>query len=449
MAVTKLWTIKDSLKRVVQYAENPEKTKFSGLAEVLHYADQKQKTWVQDEKIYLVSGIKCHPETAAKDMISVQERFGKLDKTVAMHGYQSFRPGEVTPEQCHKIGVELARKLWGNRYQVMVATHMNTDCCHNHFVINSVSFVDGKKFPQKKKQYYEMRDYSDELCKNYGLSVIQNPGGKTPRQIYFAEKRGEPTRYNLMRQAMDDAIAKSFSLEDFVKHLKKNGYILEAHPSRKYVTIHAVGDTRKTRIYHLGEGYSTKESIMARIEQNTIFQVQDQFRKQKRHPLTRFSVALVLGIDRKVGALHRLYLHYCFLLGILPKGNKEKPLSPQMREEVRKLDKIILQMGLIANNRIETMEDLQCFISDKTEKLEGLESQRQKLRNKLRRERNPENITQIKEEISLLTKAMQPVRKEIKIGKEVEKNTEKATEMIRLEETYRDTMRKRREKLRG
>ena len=90
-------------------------------------------------------------------MRAVQERFGKTDGVVALHAYQSFREGEVTPEQCHEIGVALARKVWGKRFQVLVATHMNTDNLHNHFVINSVSYVDGKKYEQRRSQYASIR----------------------------------------------------------------------------------------------------------------------------------------------------------------------------------------------------------------------------------------------------------------------------------------------------
>ena len=87
-----------------------------------------------------------------------------------MHAYQSFKPGEVTPEQCHAIGVELARRVWGGRFQVLVATHMNTGCLHNHFVINAVSYVDGKKYEQRRSQYQDLRRISDQLCREYALS---------------------------------------------------------------------------------------------------------------------------------------------------------------------------------------------------------------------------------------------------------------------------------------
>ena len=143
MATTSIWAIKDSLTRVVSYAGNPEKTEYSDLEAVLRYAGNDKKTAV--EKVFLVTGIVCGADTAAEDMTTVKEKFGKTGGIVAMHGYQSFRPGEVTPEQCHEIGVRLARGLWGSRYQVLVATHLNTDCCHNHFVVNTVSYIDGKK----------------------------------------------------------------------------------------------------------------------------------------------------------------------------------------------------------------------------------------------------------------------------------------------------------------
>ena len=148
MAVTKIWTIKDSLQRVLDYAANPDKTEYDALAQTLHYAENDAKTKL-NESAQLVTGIHCRANHAWEDMRAVQERFGKTDGVVALHAYQSFREGEVTPEQCHEIGVALARKVWGGRFQVLVATHMNTDNLHNHFVINSVSYVDGKKYVAK------------------------------------------------------------------------------------------------------------------------------------------------------------------------------------------------------------------------------------------------------------------------------------------------------------
>lgn len=154
IATTKIWAVKDSLKRVVDYASYPEKTEYSGLANALHYAENGVKTELC-ETVHLVSGLHCRPEQVWDDMRSIQEHFGKTGGTVALHAYQSFKPGEVTPEQCHAIGVELAWKMWGGRFQVLVATHLNTNCLHNHFVINSVSYIDGKKYEQKRSMICE------------------------------------------------------------------------------------------------------------------------------------------------------------------------------------------------------------------------------------------------------------------------------------------------------
>ena len=148
MAVTKIWAVRDSLQRVLDYAANPQKTALAGdgLAQALHYAENDAKTRLsaEGEQVLLVTGLHCRAGQAWADMRAVQRRFGKNGGTVALHAYQSFRPGEVTPRQCHDIGVELARRVWGSRFQVLVATHQNTNCLHNHFVINSVSYVDGK-----------------------------------------------------------------------------------------------------------------------------------------------------------------------------------------------------------------------------------------------------------------------------------------------------------------
>ena len=234
MAVTKIWVIKDSLQRVLDYAANPDKTEYDALAQTLHYAENDAKTKL-NESAQLVTGIHCRADHAWEDMRAVQERFGKTDGVVALHAYQSFREGEVTPEQCHEIGVALARKVWGKRFQVLVATHMNTDNLHNHFVINSVSYVDGKKYEQRRSQYTEFRAASDKLCREYGLSVVEQPKAK------------EPARYARMREAIDQACEDASTPEDFHRALYRQGYIFGADPNRKYATIRARDGGRAVR----------------------------------------------------------------------------------------------------------------------------------------------------------------------------------------------------------
>lgn len=169
-----------------------------------------------------VTGVNCNRETVYEEMMVVQKRFDKCTGNIAYHAYQSFKTGEVSPEIAHKIGVELARKMWAE-HQVMVATHFNTGTHYNHFVVNSVNMVTGKKFNCNKGAYYRFRGLSDELCKEYGLTVIENLKGKTPRNIFFTEKRGEPTKYNLMRQAIDEAMEMCINYGQFKKIMLRKG----------------------------------------------------------------------------------------------------------------------------------------------------------------------------------------------------------------------------------
>lgn len=192
MAVTKIWAIHDSVSRVVDYCTNPSKTKLSDLEQVLLYAADKEKTLDEGEQQYAVTGIGCRAESAAREMAAVQRRFGKAGGNVAYHAYQSFKTGEVTAEECHRIGVETARRLWGNDRQVLVATHFNTGTYHNHFVVNPVNMWTGKKLEAKYEVYYKLRDCAlpgfvdskneEKTERNAGYLVVSHSGGGMLRQ---------------------------------------------------------------------------------------------------------------------------------------------------------------------------------------------------------------------------------------------------------------------------
>ena len=199
MATTSLWRVRGYIGKVLLYAENPEKTTLpksigfddadkDTLEDVIAYASREEAT----NQRQLISGINCCPKTARTEMLHTKEAFDKESGTIAYHGYQSFQEGEVTPELAHTIGVRLATELWGDKYEVIVATHVDkASHIHNHFVINTVSFVDGRKFHRTKKDYLQMREKSDALCKEYGLSVIENPLGKGKHYAeWFAERNG-------------------------------------------------------------------------------------------------------------------------------------------------------------------------------------------------------------------------------------------------------------------
>lgn len=157
MATTVFWPVKGRLKDVINYAENPDKTtdrKYldDDLAATLNYIENSDKT---DQTMY-VSGINCTKKRAYEQMMTTKRRFGKLGGNVAYHGYQSFQSGEVTPEEAHRIGIETARRMWGDDYEIVVTTHLNTANIHNHIVVNSVSFRTGRKFENHISDHYKL-----------------------------------------------------------------------------------------------------------------------------------------------------------------------------------------------------------------------------------------------------------------------------------------------------
>lgn len=242
MATTAIWDIKGWLGAVLTYTENPEKTtnpnfhnyqlseaeiqnmqdvisvamgdkRTENLQKVLSYTMQPEKTDLKE----FVSGINCMPEIARQQMLEVKNQYGKNDGIIAFHGYQSFATGEVTPEIAHEIGIKLAEKLWGERFQVVVTTHLDkSHHIHNHFVLNSVSFIDGRKYNDCKKTYRLMRETSDMLCNEYKLSVIDNSKEKAKRQHYVAwqaQKEGKPSIKTLVQNEVDKTIKEKQNLQ--------------------------------------------------------------------------------------------------------------------------------------------------------------------------------------------------------------------------------------------
>ena len=215
MATTSLWHIEGRLKDLIAYVENPEKTRADNpslqpLWDMFSYVSRPEAT----EQGEYVSSINCLKEIALQQMILTKRQYGKENGYIAWHGYQSFKPGEVTPEQAHKIGLELAKEMWGDKYQIIVTTHLDKDHLHNHFCFNSVSFLDGRKYNYSKSEQRKLREVSDRICREHGLSVIKNPHKAPSRQMWLDEKNGKPTRYNIYREDVKEAI--NFSRRPYI-----------------------------------------------------------------------------------------------------------------------------------------------------------------------------------------------------------------------------------------
>lgn len=414
--------------------ENPEKTanpKFyagnengqdgQGLSDVIRYAvnsDKTQKADDENEAVIhrFVSGVNCSPATARDEMLAVKRRFGKEDGTVAYHGYQSFAPGETTPETAHEIGVKLARKLWGEKYQVIVATHLDKENhLHNHFVLNTVSFVDGIKYHRTKKDYHDMQTVSDELCREYGLSVIENPQYGKSKQYgeWRAEQEQRPTWRGIIRADIDEAIRQSMTERQFFENLRKKGYEVKIG---KDISVKPPRKERFVRLMrNFGEDYSL-ENIRRRIlsQERPERPISEPPRKSR-----QYRVNGSLKKARKITGFRALYFHYCYLLGIFPKNNPRqnpKRLHFLLREDLRKLDAISDETKLLARNRIDTAGQLFSYRSEVKDKVSVLTAERKQLY-KLQRtaavKANPEKTAEIKEQISAFSKELAALRREV------------------------------------
>lgn len=410
MATTAIWKVKGSLGRVVDYAANPDKTSFSpediqGLRDVMNYTTQDYKT---EEQRY-VSGVNCVPSIARDEMQMVKRQFGKEGGIVAFHSYQSFALGEVTPEQAHTIGIELAKRLWGDRFQVVVATHLDKEHIHNHFVLNSVSFVDGKKFNDCKASYALMRRTSDELCREHGLSVIEHPeqGRTMSYDAWEAERNGKPTWYGQIRRDVDAAISRSFLFAHFIDCLKRQGYEVK---QGQYIAVRPPGKERFVRLKTLGDNY-TEESIRQRIYDH------EQTPLYHRLPTPPRRKYAVRGKPKKLTGFRALYYHYLYLLGKLGKPRSSPRKSRYLMDEIIKLDRYMEQFNLLWKYHIDTETQLHTLGEAVQADLDALTGQRTDLYRQ--RRKGPDNET-ILSEIESINRSIRGRRRELRICAQIE-----------------------------
>ena len=422
MAVTSLWRIKGNLGKVVRYTENPSKVSnpnYPGnqavmpiqgqeqgqeqeqwLAKVIDYAIRSNKTQCADERIEImqkfVSGINCMPETARDEMTATKTKFSKSGGVIAYHGYQSFAPGEATPEMAHEIGVKLAERLWGDRHEVIVATHLDKkNHLHSHFVLNTVSFVDGKKFYRSKSDYYNMQRVSDALCREYGLSVIENPKrGKTMQFAEWqAERKGHTTWRGMVKSDVDTAVRQSMTESQFFANLRNMGY--EIKPG-KDLSVRPPGKERFVRLYrNFGEDYSI-ESIRRRILAQT--RPERRIISSGSPPRKILFIGSIHMVRRNTG-LRALYFYYLYRMGALP--NKRQPNQSRVpgepnprqsgkqvyflfREDIRFIQSITRETRLLAKHGIDTAGQLASYKAGLIDQIGGLNDQRKQLYKQVR-----------------------------------------------------------------
>lgn len=386
MATTKLWKFKSRLDTLINYAINGEKT---------------------ENKLY-VSGINCMPDTAFYEMQNVKKQFFKMKGIDCFHGYQSFATGEVTPEQAHKIGVELAKQLWGDKFQVIVSTHLNTDNIHNHFVLNSVSFVDGKRFCNTKKDYALMRIASDKLCEEYGLSVLK----KEEKYNKYATSN---LYKELMKDSIDYAIVNARDYDEFIKILQDLDYVVTDRNNT--LSIRREPYKRNTRIERQFGNEYTKENIYKRILEtqpeypyspDPYLLINRSYNRYNKHKKQSYA---------KKGSIRWLIFYYERLFSIntekVSKSNYTK-LTPYLIQEIKKMDEFSKQAEFLVKYKIETDQQLLDFKKSAYNKLAPLTSERENLWKKHKRAITEDEKSKVENQIVEISKKITSISEDIK-----------------------------------
>lgn len=435
MAVTSIWPVKVRLGAVIKYACNPEKTNESAREEtaqlhkindVIQYAADDLKT----EMRVFVSGINCDEAHATEEFLSTKRHWEKTAGRLCYHGYQSFAKGETTAETAHAIGVELAKRLWGERFEVLVATHCNTGCYHNHFVINSVSFLDGYKFYNSPTDYQKMRDESDKLCTEYGLSVIPIPYGRGKSYSEWqAEKNGKPVIRGTIRQDVDAAIEASADGKEFIHKMEEKGYEFKFTSKKgtqlKWPSVRPPDSPYYYRLERLGEQYGMG-AILSRIEGHPFRD--EPYPESDRRTVQRLRSAYHGEIEkRKATGIYALYLRYCYELRIIQRyPASAKRVSFFMREDLAKLSKLDEQALFLGRTGIQTIEELTAHKEAAQTQVESLSGERKALRNELKRCLRQNDFAggdAVKAQIASISAQMKMVGKEFSLCEDIEERS--------------------------
>lgn len=438
MAVTGFWPIYKNLKATLEYADNPNKTidrryLDDDLYAALSYAENDNKT---DRKMY-VGGINCSKQNAYAEMIAVQRQFGLRGKVVGYHGIQSFAAGEVTPEQAFEIGMETARRMWCDKYQVLVTVHLNTDNVHCHFVVNAVSFKDGTKFKNKIGNHKERRRVSDEICREHGLSVLENSsfyGGH--KKDYWRHKSGKKTNRDYLREDVEYCLTFATSPREFESQLYALGYTLD--PVR--FSVKAKHWERSVRLSNIG---FTKEIVQTQLDRNAesryrLFTL--EYRppyKPKKFPLEDEMRKLEFAIDHSYDAatvlIDTIFYIIITVIQIAAELADVMLLSPDLRAAEKDLKELIADYRFMQEHDIHTVVDLQANIDESKAQLSDLERERKTLSNRIRRPKSPEDEEKYKERRKAISKQMKPVRERLRRAEKILEKSPHLYELLKQE----------------
>lgn len=429
MAITKIIAIRDRLDKRVAYVANAEKT---ALNCGVRYAVNPEKT----EQSFFTAVLNCSsPEHAFSEMAETKKRWRKTGGVLGYHFIQSFAPGEVTPEQAHEIGMEFARRMFGERYEVVIGTHLDKAHLHNHIVINSVSFVDGQKYHSSPESYYnDVRGTSDELCRENDLSVITPQGKGKHYGEWKAEQDGKPTVRSIIREDIDRIIGEAYTYQTFLLLLQRNGYVIKSGPNRKYTAVRPPGAKRFIRLDSLGDGY-TEEAIKQRLLGQRSGVTQKP--KQPVYHTKRYRVKGKLSRypKRKITGFLALYFRYVYLLRGARRAKPSCRAAFPVRKEVIRLERYQKQFQYLMAQNITTPAQLAEQISNLEAEIAKLAEERNPLYGERRNAHDEEAKAQCTAEIDRHTASLREKRQELALCRRIQADIPQVREQVQEAQT--------------
>ena len=338
--------------------------------------------------------------------------------------------------------------MWGDRFQVIVTTHLNTHCIHNHFVINSVSFKDGLKYYDNHTNYSIIRHLSDEICKEYGLNVLkEKPSKKKLNYENFYKKSLYNDNYsNNAKRDIDLAIRQAYSYDDFLYLMKKLDYEITLRANK--ISIRKEPYKRNIRIERrYGENY-TIENIKRRILEEKAVRVPFienvyNYRKVKYPFAKRHKRAKAKGFIA-------LYYHYCYLLKVFPSSVPQQRLPASIRADVSRMEELSNEARFLYVHNIKTLDDLINYKNKANLKINELLSQRENLWTKRKLSKDENEKHKIAEEISSLNDKLIKLRKRVELCVDIKtripKIEQNLDELDKQEELEKETKDKQKDK---
>ena len=452
MATTKIWKVVKRLDHVVDYAKNENKTKndylengfdkYEDIRQVVMYATNSDKT----EKQFYTTGINCDVDEATQQMQFIKKIYGKEKGILAFHAEQSFAKGEVTPEIAHEIGVRLANEIWGERFQVIVTTHLNTEHLHNHFVINSVSFKDGLKYYSNHTNTAILRRTSDELCEEYGISVLEEKTCKSGINYnnFYQKSLQNSSYYKFAKADIHYAIKHSYTSKDFHRILNSKGYSYYYRADK--LSIRKEPHKRNIRVERaFGEEYS-EENIRRRIFAND-FVTEEKIYPYKTMKIRFYGTKSIFKKAYKPKGIIALYYYYKHLLGLYKKNNVSHKLTEEMRKDIAKMDYYSELIRFLCKYKLEIAQNVDVLKNKKLRDKQEILNTRNRLYYKIENTENESEKDQITKQIIQVTEQLKKVKKEINMCDEVVDNAVKMRkQMKQVEEKEQEKEQKKKKK---